>query len=419
MKDLLPNEPVLGGAWTRQPEELFRHIADTAPVMIWLAGVDKLCFWFNKPWLDFTGRSMQTEVGNGWASGVHADDFERCMETYVSSFEARRSFEMDYRLLRHDGEYRWLLDHGVARFAPDGSFIGYAGSCIDITERRHMEEALREADQRKDAFIATLAHELRNPLAPIRSGLEILRRTAPRPELFKPHLEVIERQTNQIVSLVDDLLDVSRISGGGISLKRERVVLTAVVELALEACGPLLQKMGQQVVLQLPAEPVVIDADLHRLTQVVINLLTNAAKYSPAGGEIFLQADVDDGFLILRVRDGGVGIAVDMLDRVFDLFVQGEPGDAAVKSGLGVGLSVVKAVVELHGGEVTARSKGAGCGSEFTVRLPGALLVAVSGWGQEEDRRRSREAGFEHHFVKPVAVVALLAVLQGSFEPLV
>ena len=165
----------LAEASLRESEQRFRLVADAAPVLIWVSGTDKLCYWFNQPWLDFTGRSMSQEIGNGWAEGVHPDDFDRCLGTYTAAFDARTPFSMEYRLRRHDGEYRWLIDNGVPRFGSGGEFEGFIGSCLDVTDYKNAETGLREADRRKDEFLATLAHELRNPLAPIRNGLQVIR----------------------------------------------------------------------------------------------------------------------------------------------------------------------------------------------------------------------------------------------------
>ena len=158
----------------RESEERFRTLADATPVLIWGSATDKGCNYFNKQWLDFTGRTIEQEMGDGWSQGVHPDDWERCSATYVTAFNARTPFTMEYRLKRHDGEYRWVMDTGVPRFTPDGTFSGYIGSCIDITDRKRTEEELRESDRRKEEFLAVLSHELRNPLAPIQTALDLL-----------------------------------------------------------------------------------------------------------------------------------------------------------------------------------------------------------------------------------------------------
>ena len=209
----------------RESEERFRTLADATPVLIWGTGTDKLCNYFNKQWLNFTGRTIEQEMGDGWSQGVHPDDLKGCLETYVTAFHARTSFRMEYRLKRHDGEYRWVMDTGVPRFTPDGTFSGYIGSCIDITDRKLAEEGLRQSDRRKEEFLAVLSHELRNPLAPIQTALDLLEQRGPCEANTGRELEMIKRQVQNLKRLVDDLLDVSRISRGKIELRKELVEL--------------------------------------------------------------------------------------------------------------------------------------------------------------------------------------------------
>jgi signal transduction histidine kinase/CheY-like chemotaxis protein len=229
---------------------------------------------------------------------------------------------------------------------------------------------LAEADRRKDEFLATLAHELRNPLAPLRNGLQILRLSAEKPELAEPARAMMERQLEHMVRLVDDLLDMSRISTGKIDLRREWAELGAIVHSARESAAPLIEREGHLLKLDLPPEPVYLDADPVRLAQVFCNLLNNAAKYTQRGGQIVLSAARRDAQIEVSVRDNGIGISPATLPRVFDMFIQGEGSAEKSLGGLGIGLTIVKQLVELHGGTVQARSDGLGCGSEFIVRLP-------------------------------------------------
>jgi signal transduction histidine kinase/CheY-like chemotaxis protein len=229
---------------------------------------------------------------------------------------------------------------------------------------------LAEADRRKDEFLATLAHELRNPLAPLRNGLESLRLAAGRPELAEAARAMMERQLGHLVRLVDDLLDMSRIATGKIELRREWAELGAIVHSALESIGPLIERSGHRLELELPGEPVYLEADPVRLAQVFCNLLNNAAKYTERGGRIVLAAARREREVEVSVRDTGIGIAQPMLARVFDLFTQVDTSLEKAHGGLGIGLTIVKRLVELHGGSVEARSEGPGRGSEFVVRLP-------------------------------------------------
>jgi len=500
----------------RESEERFRTLADATPVLIWGSGPDKRCNYFNKQWRDFTGRTTEQEMGNGWSEGVHPDDLGHCLETYVNAFDARTPFTMEYRLRRHDGEYRWVMDTGVPRFIPDGTFSGYIGSCIDITDRKRTEEELRNADRRKEEFLAVLSHELRNPLAPIQTALDLLEQVGPRGGDSEQELATIKRQVQNLKRLVDDLLDVSRISRGKIELRKATVDLATVIAQTVLAVRPLFDDQNQELRVSIPEGSVLLEADSTRLEQILSNLLINAARYTPRGGRVWLEAERLQGEVVMRVRDTGIGIEPDLLPKIFDLFLQGERRAGLSHEGSGIGLSLAKNLVELHGGTITAHSEGPGMGSEFTLALPAilgepverdpsppaiqpkvpdslarrrilivddnvqaadslgrllsvvfgqearvvyngkaalemagsflpevilldldmtgmdgyevairlrelsacsrALIVAVTGWGHEEDHRRSRERGFDLHLVKPVSAEDLRALL-ADLEP--
>jgi len=502
----------------RESEERFRTLADATPVLIWGSDTDKQCNYFNKQWLDFTGRTIEQEMGKGWTQGVHPDDLERCRETYVTALDARTPFTVDYRLRRQDGQYRWVLENGVPRFAPDGIFSGYIGSCLDITDRKRIEEELRKSDRRKEEFLAVLSHELRNPLAPIQTAVDLLERAGTGGAGSDRELAMIKRQVQNLKRLVDDLLDVSRISRGKIELRKELVELAALVAQAVEAVRPLFDEHHQALHVSIPEESIFLKADPTRLEQILFNLLINAAKYTPQGGGIWLDVEQLQSEVIIRVRDTGIGIEPDLLPKVFDLFLQGERRVGLSHEGGGIGLSLAKNLVELHGGTITAHSQGPDIGSEFVVKLPmisrgqskreqipeaikpeasellprrrilivddnvqaadslgklmsvvfgqevgvvyngksalelagsflpevvlldlemigmdgyevamrlrersecsKALIVAVTGWGHEEDRRRSREMGFDLHLVKPVTARDLRAMLTDLKQKL-
>ena len=379
-----------------------------------------------------------------------------------------------------------------------------------LEEIARARDALKEADRRKDEFLATLAHELRNPLAPIRHAVQLMRlQNAPNPSMEWPQ-DVIDRQVSHLTRLVDDLLDLSRVTRGMVELRPAPCLLADVVNNALETTRPFISAEGHEVSVSLPEEPVVLNVDETRIAQVLANLLHNAAKYTPRGGKIRLEAEFKNGDVEFRVQDTGIGIPEEMLDRIFDMFTQVDRYLERTTGGLGIGLTLVRKLVALHGGTIEARSKGPGEGSEFVVRLPrtrvstktkvqdqpglrdiapmtrrivvaddnldaaeslakllrlyghevwtahdGAeavrmvdsyqpeivlldigmpklngyevareirkhpggrrrILVAVTGWGQEEDRRRSMEAGIDHHIVKPVEEDALVEVLFSS-----
>jgi PAS domain S-box-containing protein len=275
-----------------------------------------------------------------------------------------------------------VLHHSVVSKFPiagiDGRVMMVGGMAIDITDRLRAEEALREADRHKDEFLATLAHELRNPLAPVRNGLEVLQKVGVSGEAAAV-CEMMDRQLRQLTRLVDDLLDVSRITRGKIKLQRERVALVEVLRRAIETSRPLLDERNHTLSVTLPPGDLYLDADPARLSQVVANLLNNAAKYTDEGGRIILSAGREGGQAVIRVRDSGVGIPGEMLPRVFDLFTQADRTLDRSQGGLGIGLTLVKSLVEMHGGEVTAHSEGPGRGSEFLVRLPTGELSGKTG----------------------------------------
>lgn len=363
----------------RESEQRFRVVADAAPVLIWLSGRDKLCYWFNQPWLAFTGRSMDQELGNGWAEGIHPHDHDRCLLTYGAAFDAHTPFSMEYRLRRHDGEYRWLVDNGVPRFGADGAFDGFIGSCLDVTDYKNAEAGLREADRRKDEFLAVLAHELRSPLAPISSGLQVMRMAGVDGTIEQAR-SMMERQLRQMTRLVDDLLDVSRLTTGKLELRMERLQLRDVIAAALETSKPVIELQGHAISVAVPDEPIFLDGDPVRLAQVVSNLLTNSAKYTHRGGNIRVSVAGDDTTAVVTVADDGIGIPSNMLETVFGMFTQVDRTLEKTTGGLGIGLSLVRGVVEMHGGTIEAFSEGEGKGTEFTVRLP----VATSAVGRSE-----------------------------------
>ncbi|MGD9647335.1 MAG: PAS domain S-box protein [Pirellulales bacterium] len=258
----------------------------------------------------------------------------------------------------------------------DGRLIGASKIARDITERKRSEAALRDAARRKDEFLATLAHELRNPLAPIRNSLHILRMQAGAEATDDRVLEMMERQVDHMVRLVDDLMEVSRITRGSIELRRQAVDLATVIRGAVETSRPLIEAAGHQLAISLPAEPIPLFGDEMRLGQVFANLLNNAAKYTDRGGQIWITAQQQGSEVAVVVRDNGIGLAPEALDTVFEMFMQADRTHERSQGGLGIGLTLVKSLVEMHGGSVAAHSEGRHRGSEFTVRLPVATVAA-------------------------------------------
>ncbi|MFA9216005.1 MAG: PAS domain S-box protein [Sphingomonadaceae bacterium] len=362
-------ERVRAEASLKESEQRFRLVADAAPVLIWVSGTDQLSCWFNQPWLAFTGRSMTQEVDNGWADGIHPDDADHCFQVYRAAFTARHPFSREYRLRRHDGTFRWLIDNGAPRFRSSGEFDGYIGSCIDVTEYKIAEASLQEAARQKDEFLATLAHELRNPLAPIRSGLQLIKKVGVTGTIEQAR-SIMERQLIQMTRLIDDLLDVSRLTTGKLELHMERLPLQDIISAALETTQPVIEQKEHRLSVILPEHPVCVEGDRVRLAQVLSNLLNNSAKYTHRNGHIRVSLSIDGATAILTVADDGIGIPAPMLATVFGMFTQVDRALEKKSGGLGIGLALVKRLVHMHGGTVTAYSAGEDQGAEFTVRLP-------------------------------------------------
>lgn len=357
-----------------------------APVLIWMAGADRHGEWFSDTWLAFRGRTLGEEVAAGWHEGIHPDDRLRCLEIYAARYKARAPYSMDYRLRRHDGVYRWMLETGMARRRDDGTFLEYIGTCLDITERKALEDSvadysrrLRLADRRREDFLAKLSHQLRGPLAPIANAAALLGRMEPgRPELAQVRT-IIERQVDQLRTLVTDLVDVSRVMRGTVVLQRERVDLGNLVQDALDAFRPALQRRQQHLELAPQASPCTAAVDRHWLAQAISALLDNASKFSPEGSFIQVAAGMQLDQWEFKVEDQGVGIDADFLDSVFEPFTQGEQPKASAEAGMGVGLTVAKRIAELHGGSLQVISAGKGQGCAATLRIPIADSPAVDG----------------------------------------
>ena len=305
-----------------------------------------------------------------WLAAVHPDDRAGVDAAVQSALHAGApDCRFDYRIAQaQDGPPVWMLALARVERGPDGSARRLVGIGVDISARRQLEQTLREVDRHKDAFIAMLSHELRGPLAPIRAGLKLLWMAPAGSDVAGRTHAMMERQMQHLVRLVDDLFDVARIGTGKLALHRARITLQMVVDHAVESTQPLIDAANHRLVLQVAGQPVWLDGDLTRLAQVLINLLTNAAKYTPPGGHIVLFAGVEGAHAVLRVSDNGCGIAPPVQQRIFDMFWQVDgPGQNA---GLGIGLALVRQLLQLHGGDVACHSEGIGHGSSFTAWLP-------------------------------------------------
>ncbi len=441
---------------------------------------------------------------------IAPEDQELVHKTIEQAIRSKSTFDLEHRVRRIDGSFGWTLSRAVPMLDMHGEIYEWIGAASDITERKLGEEKLRDADRRKDEFLAMLAHELRNPLAPITSAAQLLQMAKLDEARVQRTSEIIVRQVKHMTSLVDDLLDVSRVTRGMVELEKAPLDIRRIVVDAVEQVSPLIQARRHHLMLHVPPEMAVVSGDKKRLVQVIANLLTNAAKYTPEGGNIVLQSDVLPDQVILSVQDDGIGMAPVLVERVFELFVQAERTSDRSGGGLGLGLALVKSLVELHGGKVACTSRGAGKGSRFTVCLPrlvdqdqkverrqaprssfnvsrplkimvvddnadaaqmlamfleaaghqvivefharqalerarnelpdvylldiglpemdgnelakqlrarpdtnGAILIAVTGYGQEHDRQKSIAAGFDHHMTKPVDIAKLSTILAA------
>jgi PAS domain S-box-containing protein len=490
-------------------ERELRDFFDNAAVGLRWVGSDGKVIRVNQTELDLLGYQRDEyegqHVSKFFADQTVVDDILR----RLASGETLIDYEA--RMVCKDRSVRdVVLDSSV--LWDEGRFLHTRCFTRDVTDRKRAENALREADRRKDEFLAMLAHELRNPLAPIRNSLHILNLTTRNDPTAVRVGEMMERQVNHMVRLVDDLMEVSRITRGKIELRKETVEVAAVVRSAVETSRPLIEAARHTLEVEIPTEQLTLYGDAVRLTQVIANLLNNAAKYTEEGGRIWLTVKKAEGFVVISVKDSGTGIPADMLPQVFELFTQVDRS-SRTQGGLGIGLTLVKSLVEMHDGRVEAKSAGVGCGSEFIVRLPLArnvkstagvvnpqalhsplsprrilvvddnhdaadslamllrllgaevkivysgaealatlpdyrpsvvlldigmpgmdghevarrirklpdhkhtLLIAMTGWGQEEDRRRSHNAGFDYHLIKPADVGTLESLLLSAEQP--
>jgi len=358
------------GAALRLSDERFRNLTEAIPSIVWTARPDGSISYANEKWLEFTGAPRDSREGAWPPLSPHPDDRERCTEQWARSLRDGTEYEIEVRHRRHDGVYRWFVTRAVPWKNPAGAVIAWFGITTDIHEQKRMQERLHEADRRKDEFLVTLAHELRNPLAPLRNSLEVMRRASERGLPTDGARAIMERQLTHIVRLVDDLLDLSRIARGRIELRLARTNLADALSDAVETCLPQIEERRHRLSVSLPREPLFVDGDRVRLTQIFTNLLSNATKYSPPSGDIRVRLGLEEGRAVVHVADSGIGISADLLPHIFDMFSQAVRSHELTAGGLGIGLSLVKGLVEQQGGTVEARSDGLGRGSEFIVRLP-------------------------------------------------
>ncbi|HEX4779230.1 MAG TPA: chemotaxis protein CheB [Usitatibacter sp.] len=360
----------------RESEGRFALIANSAPVLIWMNDIEGHCQFVNKALEDFVGEPEASLRGSGISRFVHPEDRAGFEHAYAAAVASRRVFEARARMRRFDGTYRWMKSVASPRSHDDGRIVGYVGGSFDITDLKQAEASLLELDHAKNEFLAMLAHELRNPLAGIRNASRLLE-VPDAPETISRAKGIIDRQTGNMVRMIEELLDISRITQGVINIRREPVELGAVVRAGIEATAADRDARQQVLGASLASDPIWVDGDPMRLEQIVSNLLSNASKFTRNGGRIDIELAAEPSRVApermsaaLRVSDNGVGIDHAILSRIFDPFVQANPSSERNRTGMGLGLTVARRLVELHGGSIDAASAGIGLGSEFIVRLP-------------------------------------------------
>ncbi|MFE0501822.1 PAS domain-containing protein [Lysobacter soli] len=364
----------------RESEGRFRTIANLVPQMVWSARGNGEIDYCNQRWYDFTGLPEGATRGHEWDEPLHPDDRDRAWALWRRSLATGEPYDIEYRMRFHTGEYRWVLGRALPMRDASGLIVRWMGTCTDIQDQKRVQEmlersqdALRSADRQKDHFLAMLAHELRNPLAPIATAAQLLKMAPDSIQNVLQASEIIDRQAIHMGNLVEDLMDVSRVTRGLTALKRRRVRLSEIVDAAIEQTMPLMTRRGHRFSLADRTQGVELWADRSRLTQILSNLLNNAAKYTPPNGTVTLEIERQASDVLLRVRDNGVGIEPELLSRVFELFAQAESTPERHEGGLGIGLALARSLTRLHGGTLTAHSAGAGEGSTFELRLPGEV----------------------------------------------
>ncbi|WEF34946.1 hybrid sensor histidine kinase/response regulator [Pseudoduganella chitinolytica] len=491
-----------------ESERKFRSIANVIPQLVWSATADGVNDYLNHRWQEYTGVPDTAARGAGWHAAVHPDDLPALLDAWQRSLADGSAFQVEHRLRHHADGFRWVLNRALPVRDEAGAITRWMGTLTDVHDHKRAAEDLKAAARRKDEFLAMLAHELRNPLAPISNAAQLLSLAPNDAARVRQSSDVITRQVRHMTNLVDDLLDVSRVTRGLVELDRQEVDMKTVVASAVEQARPLVEARRHALELHVAPAPAWVVGDRTRLVQIVANILNNAAKYTPPGGRIVLAVDTPGDEVRIDVTDNGIGIGANLLPHVFELFTQAERTPDRSQGGLGLGLALVHSLVQLHGGRVEARSEGRDRGSQFTVTLPRtaaparavvasadppavtsaarailvvddnvdaanslaqvlqsyghdtrtaagpgaalaaaaerwpdvfildiglpgmdgcelaghlralpgarpALFLALTGYGQPHDRQRSRSAGFQHHFVKPVDLPALAGLLAG------
>jgi PAS domain S-box-containing protein len=488
-----------------ESEGRFRELANSIDQFAWTCDSRGNVAWYNRRWYEYTGTNFQEMQTEGWRTVLHPEHRERVMAHLQSCLASGREWEDTFPLRGKNDSYRWFLSRAIPVRDATGAIVRWIGTNTDVTESRQLQIALEQADRRKDEFLAMLAHELRNPLTPIANAAEALMQIVPTERSQERLLvSMVRRQAGQLARLIDDLLDVARITQGRIELRTQQVSIRNCIESAIEMVEPLVRARRQQLLLTQPLETLYVTGDRERLGQCISNLLVNAVKYTNPEGEIRVRHYSQGGQVVIEIVDSGVGIAPELLPHIFELFVQGDRTLDRSQGGLGVGLAICKQLIEMHRGTVTANSDGVGRGATFEIRLPlteattetdnnvrpptvrarrvlivddnhdaadslavvlrfeghaalvaysaqdaieavatsqpefvlldiglpnmdgyevarrirasgaSARIIALTGYGQLEDRQRSKDAGFAAHLVKPVDIALLVSMLSNA-----
>jgi len=352
----------------RSSEERFRVLVMATSDMLYRMSPD----WAEMRAFDGRGFLSDTSAPDSNWLLRYIPEGEQARVTAVirAAIAAKGVFELEHRVIRDDGGLGWVWSRALPILSDEGEIVEWLGAALNLTARKNAEDALRDGDRRKDQFLATLAHELRNPLASLRSGLETLKRTTPDSEAYGRTVKIMDRQLNMLVHLVDDLLDVSRITSGKIQLRRAKVSLQSVLAASEEASRTIIDARTHHLVMGACEDELIVDGDFDRLVQIFSNLLSNAAKYTDKAGTIEVKLRREGDRAVITISDNGIGIPAEDLSNIFELFAQVRSHHGHADGGLGIGLSLVQQLVEMHGGSVQATSSGASQGSKFTVSLP-------------------------------------------------
>lgn len=353
-------------------EERFQKLTDGLPQMVWMQNVLAMQVFANKAYCEFFGITEEEAVGDDWRTSIHPEDSALCLQ-FNSAVENRVGFNQQIRVRNGRGQWRNLELTGTPSYTHAGEFVGYLGTGVDITERLKVERVLADSDQRKDEFLATLGHELRNPLAPILSSIELIKQVGSHNQQVDGAIEIMQRQASQLMLLIEDLMDASRVSQGIFDLHLSPVHLGEVVKNAIQTAMPLIEKAEHNLAIIIPRESVRVNVDPLRISQVITNLLNNAGKFTPAGGQLSIEMKVLPTGYDIIVKDNGRGFAPDTIDQVFGMYTQLDKRPSNGETGLGVGLALSRDLVERHDGVISVSSHGLGKGSCFVVSLPSSI----------------------------------------------